>query len=207
VALTTTTAAEATTALLNPAVRATRTDWPHMFEAVFKEIEAIGRRGPRERLPKEEQARCAVYRWMYSKGADLVRVEAGYVDPDQPGQHPECDIHAHLDDLEYWMEIKCGTADYPGYIPKPAEQLAKWCEDIDKLVNHAPANAVRCFLLAGVRERGSRRQLYSDQHVEHVTARIRRSPGAVPVVHHQCLGPLVWRDMANAELVCRLWTW
>jgi hypothetical protein len=179
-----------------------------MLSAVYDELSAVSQIGPRERLPKEEQIRCAVYRWFISSGAAFVRVEAGYVDPDTCGQHPECDILTTVDGLDYWMEIKGGTADVPGYLQKPNDQFAKWCDDVDKLVKHVPPHATRCFLLAGVRRRGSTNRLYSDEHAASVTAYIKsRSPSAQPELRQRAFSPFSWRDISNAELVCRLWTW
>ena len=180
--------------------------WVDLFRSIEAELAQIHQRGPRERLPKEEQLRSHAYRWLLGQGASLVRVEAGYMDPNDPGTHSEADIVATFPGGELWLELKRGNADHPGFQAKPQEGLRAWKADVRKLCDLAPTGASKAFLLVGIRERGSRGRLYAEAQRAEVTGELPSEQRADQPLCHD--GRVSWRsEIPDAELVFRLWRW
>ena len=72
---------------------------------VFKELLAVAKHAPNERLPKEEQSRCCLYAFLRPQ-FDVVCVERGYRSIDESGRS-ECDLVAICgDNPEVWVELK-----------------------------------------------------------------------------------------------------
>ena len=185
-------------------------DWNAALEAIAADIITIANHEPKERLPKEEQARSVLANWFRANGATATHFEAGYSDVDKPGQHPECDLRVVLEDgREIWMEMKGGTADAPsfGYNAKPAESLYGWLSDVEKL-HGAPEGAKRAFVLVGLRQHGHAGKLFSPGHLDRVTAEIKKSFEAPAI---ECVRKEVtfdaWREIAPAEIVAHTWIW
>jgi hypothetical protein len=160
-----------------------------------------------ERLPKEEQIRCVVYRWLYTNSAKFVHVEAGYRDTDKRGKHPECDIHTEVDGNIYWIEIKSDTADAPGYISKPKKSLESWKYDIDKL-SLSPNESNKVFIVVGIRKTGRKTRLYSQKHIDQLTKYIQETfPNKEISLLNKTFPLCAWRDITPAEICCFLWSW
>lgn len=105
---------------------------------------------PNERLPKEEQARCAAYAHCRARGW-TVCVERGYATVGS-GNHSECDLALWANgEVRLWIEIKrCWSG--REFIRKPKEQCALWYSDIAKL-RSVDVRCVRWFMLVGVFDR------------------------------------------------------
>jgi hypothetical protein len=121
-------------------------DTPTVVSAVFKDLQAVSTTYPNERLPKEEQIRCALYMAMQSC-FDVVCVERGYGSIDD-GNRAECDIWARTgEEAQSWLELKrCWSV--KGWINKPPEQLTYWNADLEKLAT-VGVQSDRYFLLVG----------------------------------------------------------
>lgn len=186
-------------------------DWNAALEAIAADIITISRHEPKERLPKEEQARNALSNWFRSVGASAVHIEAGYRDVDQPGGHPECDLRVVLNNgCETWIEVKCcETADAPrfGYNAKPAQNMYGWLTEVDRLRN-TPESAQRALVVIGLRQHGHIGKLFSPGHLDRVTAAIKKS---FEVSTIECVRKEVtfdaWREIAPAEVVAHAWIW
>ncbi len=178
--------------------------WSSAFQAIGDELAAVASTGPQERLPKEEQIRSRLYRCLVDAGAAPVAIERAYVDVDsRAGQH-EVDLVAFTRKRQWWIEIKRGEADAPGYQSKPSESMRRWIRDAEKLL-HAPPTSAKAFVLVGLR-RGPGRRLYSDDHLANFDTAFRRMFVRHNVNVHLAASKLTWRDLENAELLFRSWT-
>jgi hypothetical protein len=109
------------------------------------DLTIISERGPRERLPKEDQIRCSMYAALKPL-CDLIQVEAAYFDADRNGGKSECDFRVWLKDgSECWIEIKRAW-EGQGYVNKVPELRRSWKSDISKL-RRAKSADHRVFVL------------------------------------------------------------
>lgn len=113
--------------------------------AVLDDLVLVGRHGPNERLPKEEQSRCCLYAFL-RQTRDVVCAERGYSSIDEGGRW-ECDLVAlGPGKSPLWMELKHCRCARGGWQNKPSEELRNWEHDLDKL-RRVPADTDRYFLL------------------------------------------------------------
>jgi hypothetical protein len=183
-----------------------------MLEVVAKEIQNLAifnRPHPKERTPKEEQVRCAIYHWLQGQGTEFVQVEANYRDVDQ-GKTIACDIRILEDGAELWMEVKgepVADDSAAGYIVKPRERLENWKVDIDKLTQ-APADSWRAFLLVGLAKAGQNRKNFSPDQFNALERYIKEKFPAAEVFTLRETYPLnAWREIEPAEIVTAVWIW
>lgn len=121
-------------------------DLARVADEVLTDVTLVAATHPNERLPKEEQLRCAMFAAV-RPDLHVVCVERGYGSVDD-GEREECDIWAaSATGSELWLEAKrCWGA--KGWVNKPGEQLATWTKDIAKLAR-TPIESERYFLLVG----------------------------------------------------------
>ena len=125
----------------SPTVVRGMTNYPQIhvqaIEEAIADIQRISSFDPNERLPKEEQIRCAMYN-AYRQRDLVVHAEAGY-----PATQCECDLRVHGQLMpETWIEIKTVWSG-AGWVNKPVEQVRGIQSDFEKLESvRASANCM-----------------------------------------------------------------
>ena len=163
------------------------------IEDAITDLHAIAGFSPNEVLPKEDQFRCAMYRYFRNAGY-VVHAEAGYPH-ESAAARPECDLRAHRENEdEWWIEIKRAWC-VSGWNNKPAEQAATWQADVDKLTR-APERAHRVFVLFGLfGGKGELSKVFERAVQFQPAARVYDSGSR----------PFTWRDFGIHIL--RAWAW
>lgn len=171
--------------------------------ASFDAIEACGRHRhpPYEDLPKEELIRSACYAACMKLGT--VFVESPYAHPATPGsRNTECDLwlakSKRCDDT--WIEIKRSWAGPRPWNNKPAEQLASWFLDVEKLADAERGR--RAFVLVSFTDTAFGN--YLDEQYSKVTDRLASVRAAVAVAGE----PRTTRwGRAGRIVQTRVWWW
>jgi hypothetical protein len=115
------------------------------IKALFADLVLAAAYAPNERLPKEEQSRCALYAYLRPLW-DAVCVERGYRSVDEGGKR-ECDLLARASSRPpLWLELKHCRCASGGWQNKPSEERGKWEADLDKL-RAGPVESDRYFVL------------------------------------------------------------
>jgi hypothetical protein len=120
-------------------------DANRLAKVIITDLKKVAVHGPNERLPKEEQIRCAIFNYL-KPNAKVVCAEKGYKSIDKGGR-AECDLWMKgKDNSISWFEIKVAWA--TKYFENKVTQFNTWTTDINKLIK-VTSNNHRYFILVG----------------------------------------------------------
>ncbi len=166
------------------------------LEYSLEYLDKISSSKPNERLPKEEQLRCALFSFYTSKGY-LVHPEAAYF-PADDGNKEECDLRVITSSKEHWIEIK--TARCASHLQtKTTEEVGRWEKDGWKLEN-APENADKIFIL----------YTFTENHPDETDStffKAIRDLWADYAVTRACTKKFSWRDTSVNYVTAWYWQW
>lgn len=180
-------------------------NWSEALVKLLEEVTLISLQQPRERLPKEEQLRCALYHWLRVEGADYVHVEPNYGDIDT-GRRAECDLRASFAGLEYWIELKRGYLAAPRYNASAKEHSTQWAADVSKLCG-APTDARKVFVMIGLSKTGFRTKMYTDDHLASVSSVIQSLTSCCAKMSSYRVALEQWREVKGIDLLGCAWEW